>query len=311
MPVFIGCIATRACASIESMSDELTYRPAVPRRTLQQPVRDASYALHEWGDAGAPLLLYLHGWGDCGSTFQFVVDALQKEWRVVAPDWRGFGRTRIDCSSYWFPDYLADLHMLAEHLSPEEPLRLVGHSMGGNIASLYAGIMPERVRALVNIEGLGLPDSDSLEAPQRYRDWIEQLDARPRFSEYPDFEALATHLKKRNPRLSAAAAAFVAREWASRGADGVVTLRADPAHKLPNPILYRRAEAVACWQRTTADVLQVSGAQSRLMQRYGAALDDMFPHARRTNIEDAGHMLHWEAPAVLAAAIEEFLLPTL
>ena len=72
----------------------------------------------QWGAADAPLLIYVHGWGDCGSTFQFVVDSLQKEWRVVAPDWRGFGRSTVDCSSYWFPDYLADLHELGEQLSP-------------------------------------------------------------------------------------------------------------------------------------------------------------------------------------------------
>ncbi|MBT8091650.1 MAG: alpha/beta hydrolase [Gammaproteobacteria bacterium] len=293
------------------MSDELIYHPTVTRKTWQQPVRDASYAIHEWGASDAPLLVYVHGWGDCGSTFQFVVDELQKEWHVVAPDWRGFGRSQVECGSYWFPDYLADLHALGDLLSPSEPLRLVGHSMGGNVASLYAGIMPERVQALVNIEGLGLPDSDPGEAPQRYRAWIEQLGARPRFSEYGDFDALASHIRKRSPRMSAAAAAFVAREWASRGADGVIRLRADPGHKLPNPILYRRAEAAACWQKTTADVLLVSGAQSRLMREYGAAAADMFRQARRAVIQEAGHMLHFEAPAALAAEIEDFLLPTL
>jgi pimeloyl-ACP methyl ester carboxylesterase len=90
-----------------------------------------------------------------------------------------------------------------------------------------------------------------------------------------------------------------------------VRLRADPRHKLPNPVLYQRAAAAACWRQVTADVLLVSGLQSRLMLDYGAAADDMFPHARRAVIDDAGHMLHFDAPAVLAATIEQFLLPTL
>ena len=304
------CIAVSGCATIAPMNDEPGYRPIVARTTRQQTLRGARYAIHEWGMADAPLLLYVHGWGDCGSTFQFVVDALQEDWRVVAPDWRGFGRSTVECSSYWFPDYLADLHALGEQLSPSEPLRLVGHSMGGNVASLYAGVMPERVRALVNIEGLGMPDSDPGEAPDRYREWIEQQSAPQEFSEYRDFDALAWRVRKRNPHMSAEAAAFVAREWAQKGSDGIVRLRADPGHKLTNPVLYRRAEAAACWRQTTADVLQISGAQSRLMHDYGAAVDDMFPHAARTVIDDAGHMLHFEAPAALAAAIEDFLLPT-
>lgn len=305
------CTAAHGCATIEPMSDQPVYRPIVARTTRQQSIRGVNYAIHEWGAADAPLLIYVHGWGDCGSTFQFVVDALQREWHVVAPDWRGFGRSTVDCSSYWFPDYLADLHALGEQLSPSEPLRLIGHSMGGNVSSLYAGIKPERVSSLVNIEGLGMPDSDPNDAPQRYREWIEQQSAPQEFSNYRDFDALAHRVRKRNPRMSAAAAAFVAREWAYEGTDGVVRLRADPRHKLPNPVLYQRAAAAACWRQVTADVLLVSGVQSRLMLDYGAAADDMFPHARRAVIDDAGHMLHFEAPAVLAATIEQFLLPTL
>jgi pimeloyl-ACP methyl ester carboxylesterase len=293
------------------MSDDVIYRPVVRRTTRHQAVRGVNYAIHEWGASDAPLLMYVHGWGDCGSTFQFVVDALQNDWHVVAPDWRGFGRSRADCSSYWFPDYLADLHALAGMFAPSEPLRLVGHSMGGNVASLYAGVMPERVRALVNIEGLGLPDSTADEAPQRYRSWIEQLDAQPAFAEYGDFDALARRIRKRSARMSAAAAAFVAREWAATERQGVVRLRADPAHKLPNPVLYRRAEAAACWRRTTADVLQVSGADSKLVQEYAAEAADMYANAGRAVIAEAGHMLHFEAPAALAAVIEDFLRPTL
>ena len=44
--------------------------------------------------------------------------------------------------------------------SPNQPVNLLGHSMGGNIASLYAGVRPDRVATLINVEGFGLPDSD-------------------------------------------------------------------------------------------------------------------------------------------------------
>ncbi len=289
------------------MNEQTIYRPAVARTTHVHEIRGVDYAVHEWGSADAPLILYLHGWGDCGSTWQLVVDALQRDWRVVAPDWRGFGRTRADCSSYWFPDYLADLHALAAIVAPAEPLRLVGHSMGGNIASLYAGIMPERVRALVNIEGFGLPDSTPAEAPGRYRDWIEQMQAAPSFSSYRDFAALAARIRKRNAAMTAPAAEFVAREWAHRGDDGVVRLRADPKHKLPYPVPYRRAEAAACWRAVTADVLLVTGATSWLIRKYKGMGDDMFADARQLVIEGAGHMPHFEAPEALAAGVEAFL----
>jgi len=73
----------------------------------------------------------LHGWMDVSASFQFVVDALRRSWRVLAPDWRGYGLTdRAQADCYWFPDYLADLDQLLDALLPDEPVALVGHSMG-------------------------------------------------------------------------------------------------------------------------------------------------------------------------------------
>ena len=102
-------------------------------------------------------MLLLHGWMDTGASFQFVVDCMADDSSCVALDWRGFGRTDWEPNGYWFPNYLADLDALLDILSPNQPTHLVGHSMGGNVASLYAGVRPERVARLVNIEGSGCP----------------------------------------------------------------------------------------------------------------------------------------------------------
>lgn len=289
-----------------------TYVPAVPRSERHLEIRGADYCVHEWGRADSPLFVYLHGWGDAGSTFQFVVDALSSEWRVLAPDWRGFGRSDCRCSSYWFPDYLADLHVLLEYVSPDEPIRLVGHSMGANVAALYAGAFPERLKAFVNIEGFGLNDTSPADAPARYRAWIEAANEVLSFSEYDDLGVLAARIRKRHPGLSRAKAAYVAQEWSTVDAGGRVRLRADPLHKLPNPVLYRRAEAEACWRAATAAMLLVIGGQSRFgteSQRAQAA--DLFPRAETAVIDEAGHMLHFDVPALLAGRIENFLKTTL
>lgn len=289
------------------VSDIETYIPRVAGRRRDCDVRGVRYAMTEWGDANAPLLVYLHGWADTGSTFQFVVDALQDDWRVVAPDWRGFGRSTVTCTSYWFPDYVADLHELLEILTPREPVRLIGHSMGGNVAGLYAGTMPERVRAFANLEGFGLAETDPQDAPRRVRAWIEAARSPQAFSSYADFATLALRIHRRHPGMSQRQAAFVAREWGRACSDGHVELRADPRHKLPNPILYRRAEAAACWQQITADVMLVEGAQSDLASRYAALSGPAWPADRHEVIDGAGHMLHFEAPAALAAVLERFL----
>src|ERR1035437_356737 len=90
-----------------------------------------------WGPVDAPPLFMLHGWMDFSATFQFLVDAFSRDWRVIAPDWRGFGESQWQNDSYWFANYLADLEALLDHYSPDEPARLVGHSMGSNVACLY------------------------------------------------------------------------------------------------------------------------------------------------------------------------------
>ena len=292
------------------MAESSIYLPQRRRRSTHLPIRGVDYVVHEWGDPGAAPLFYLHGWGDTGTTFQFVVDCLRDRWRVVAPDWRGFGGSSHAASAYWFPDYLADLDRLLDWYSPDAPVMLVGHSMGANVAGLYAGSMPERVRAFVNIEGFGLEDADPAEAPLRYRQWMDRGRSLPSYGRYPDFETLAARIRRRSPGMSPARALFVAREWAEQGDDGLV-LKADPRHKLPNAVLYRRAEAEACWRAVTAPVLLVTGSLSEI----GAAVglepksgdpDLPFPNRRALRIEDAGHMLHFEAPGRLAAAIDAF-----
>jgi pimeloyl-ACP methyl ester carboxylesterase len=119
------------------------------------------YHVREWGADGAPQLFLLHGWMDVSASFQFLVDALSADWRVIAPDWRGFGLTEWRGDAYWFPDYLGDLDAILRFYSPEAAVTLIGHSMGGNVACLYAGVRPARVRRLVALDAFGLADSDA------------------------------------------------------------------------------------------------------------------------------------------------------
>ena len=110
-----------------------------PSTSLFIDIRGLRYHIRSWGDNDAPKLFMLHGWMDVSASFQFTVDALKGDWHVLAPDWRGFGLTDWAPADYWFPDYVADLDVLLNLLSHDEPATIVGHSMGGNIAGLYAG----------------------------------------------------------------------------------------------------------------------------------------------------------------------------
>ena len=279
-------------------------------------VRGLRYHVRRWGAVDAPMLWMLHGWMDVSASFQFVVDALQGDWCVMAPDWRGFGETEWSgAQSYWFPDYLADLDQLLDRLQPAVPVRLVGHSMGGNVACLYAGIRPHRVGELVNLEGLGVAMQPPEQAVMRYERWLDELAAPTQFNSYRDFDAFAQRLMQRTARLTASRADFLARHWGREDESGRVVLRGDPAHKRVNPILYRLAEAMACWRRVTANVLWVEGADSGAAKRLNLSAQDLaarracFSSLRCETVADAGHMLHHEQPEALARLIEAFLVP--
>ena len=292
-----------------------------PSRSEFIKVRGLTTHLRHWGAPQAPIVVMMHGWMDVSASFQFVVDCLQNDWHVIAADWRGFGRTEpCGADSYWFLDYLGDLDAILQHCSPTAPVALLGHSMGGNVVTLYAGVRPNRVHRLINLEGFGMPVTQPEQAPGRYEKWLDELRAPAEMRTYPTQAAVASRLQKNNPRLTDARAAFLSGQWAAPNDAGEWEILADPAHKLSSPILYRVEEVLACWKRIDAPVLWVEAAQTDVWRWMGpkesARLEidrriACIPRVTTAMIEDAGHMLHHDQPEILARLIEDFLRPPL
>ncbi|QID17590.1 alpha/beta hydrolase [Nitrogeniibacter mangrovi] len=277
-------------------------------------VRGLRYHCTCWGRPGAPLLLMLHGWGDAGGSFAFVAERLKRDWYVVAPDWRGFGRSERAPGGYWFPDYFGDLECLLDQLAPGAMVPLVGHSLGGNIALMYAGIRPARITSVVAIDAFGLADRAPEEAPGRYEKWLQELAQPAALRDYDSFEALAQRLQKQNPRLDDAKAAYLARVLGVSDERDRVRLAADPAHRRVNPVLYRRAEAEACWRRVKAPVMWIEPEDLRLREQLGLTPEVVeankacFADFRERFIPETGHNLHHDAPAEVARLIDEFAI---
>lgn len=296
-----------------------TYRPRRLAASRFLDVRGMRYHLSTWGEPkpDTPALVMMHGWMDVGASFQFVVDAMAADRWVIAPDWRGFGRTVAPAAtdSYWFPDYLGDLDVLLDALSPGTAVDLAGHSMGGNVVMTFAGARPKRVRRLINLEGFGMPDMPAEKAPQRLVQWLDELKAEQTLRDFADLDEVAARLRKTNPRLPADKAAWLAAHWAERGADGRWRLRADAAHKRINPVPYRAAEAVAFWRGIEAPLLWVQGDRVDLDKHWGGRYTEAefqrrlaaVPQVTQVRLTEAGHMLHHDQPAALAEAIEAHL----
>ncbi|MFS2004098.1 alpha/beta fold hydrolase [Duganella sp. CT11-25] len=288
-----------------------------PSRSEFLTVRGLRCHVRHWGREGAPKIFMMHGWMDVGASFQFVVDALQGDWHVIAPDWRGFGLSqRNGTDTYWFPDYLADLDAILRHYSPEQAVNLLGHSMGGNVVGLYAGARPERIRKLINLEGAGLRGARPEQAPGRYAKWMDSLLDKPDMRTYPSRAAVAARLQKTNPRLSDERAAFLSQHWSAQNDAGEWEILGDPLHKQAGPLPYHVEDVMACWSAISAPVLWVEADQTNMWDWMGAKpegraeLERRLGHLRDVTckmVHDAGHMLHHDQPVELAHMIEEFL----
>ena len=287
-----------------------------PSRAQFLAIRGLRYHVRTWGPASAPKLLLLHGWMDVSASFQFLVDALAGDWHVLAPDWRGFGLSATPQDGYWFPDYIADLDALARTLAPGEAIDIAGHSLGANVAMLWAGVRSERVSHLVALDGFGVPSEGPERAPVKLGKWLAALRDPPSFAPYRDLAAVADRLQKNNPRLSRDKAEYLAPHWAQAMPDGTAQLRADPKHKLPFPTTSRMDDVYAIWRGIRSPVLWIAADDSHVGRWLAAGGEPAaevarrfahIPHGRLEVVRDASHMLHHDQPEAVATAMEAFI----
>jgi len=263
-----------------------------------------------WEPRAAPraTCLVIHGFMDAAASFDRVAPALADEGiRVVAPDMRGFGESDwISGGGYYhFPDYVADLDFLSREILPEK-FFVVGHSMGGTIATYFAGARLERIERLALLEGVGPPDGHDALFPLRMKKWLDDLNAADSRANAPmtDDEALrrlaAFHarvpievLRTRMPHL------------AKRNADGTLSWRFDPLHRTTSPAPFFASAYRAFAARIAQPVLYVTGGALGWRVEDEAERIASFPNARHEDIEGAGHMMHWTAPDALARLLVE------
>lgn len=307
------------------------YQVKRPFSTLQTPIRNTCYSVLSWGGkqpTGRPLIL-LHGWMDVGASYQFMVDSLSDPFAanrpIFAPDWRGYGQTPSGgVDNYWLDDYLADLDFLLDALAPGQQVDLIGHSMGGHVAMMYASVRPERIHRLINLEGFGGPDAHPTQAPKRRAKWMDELKALHKgelaLKAYASSEAVAQRLMKTNPRLAASPesrerAHWIAKQWAKENEQGLWEIQGDAAHKIMGPEITRADEILASYARLTMPVLAVEASDDSLatwwkgiysLADYHERLKSI-PNCKIEVIADSGHMLQHDQPERLAALIESFL----
>lgn len=285
------------------------YSPIKPSRSLFADIRGLKHHIRIWGDDDAPPLFFLHGAWDASPTFQFLVDAMKGQWRIVALDWRGYGGSEW-APAYWFHDLVADLEVFGERFSPNAPMAIVGHSMGSNAAHFFAGARPERVSRFVSLDGFGLGDDSPQDALARYRRWLDSLKAEPFAKGYAATAEMAERLMRSNPLLAADKAAFLAANVSRKKPDGMFTWGFDPRHRDPYPVQTRLDGWTAGFAGIQAPTLLLSAGLNRFRRLSAEELErriGLVPRHAHVHIRDIGHNMHHDDPALVAKIIEPFL----
>jgi len=268
------------------------------------------HRVREWDGGGRTTLLCLHGFLDSGQAFFEVAPALAEAgFHVVAPDLRGFGDSEWVGAggNYHFMDYVLDVADLADALARDR-LGLVGHSMGGSIASYYAGAFPDRVWRAAVLEGPVHFEERPGSGPGRLADWIGAVrrvrQGAPRV--FPDVESAAERLRRHDPRCPPATARALAAAG-TRPMSGGVAWKHDPLHATPSPYPFSVARALPFWRAIRCPVLLVEGEETELpppadmAERIAA-----YATARRAVVPGAGHMLMRHQPEAVARLLLAF-----
>jgi pimeloyl-ACP methyl ester carboxylesterase len=286
--------------------------PPVERRIALKT--GLAYHMLEWGADSDHTVLLLHGFLDFAWSFAPLVGAgLAGTYHIVAPDLRGHGDSdRVGAGGYYhFADYLPDVHDLIRQTARRR-LSIVGHSMGGTVASYYTATFPARVEKLALLEGLGPPETPMPMGPERMLSWIGAWDRvvdRPQRS-FASVDEAAERLLEHDKLLSRELAVELARRGTTQGEDGRLRFKHDPLHATIGPYGGFQLEiAQRFWRRIGCPVLLVEGGLSDLRHtpEETARRTRLFTDLQRATVEGAGHMMQRHQPERLALLLTAFL----
>ena len=255
----------------------------------------------------APPILILHGFLEQGAAWSRVAEHLASTLgrTVVAPDHRGHGRSGHigPAQHYHFWDYVGDVQAIVDHLGGT--VDLIGHSMGGTMACLFAGSRPQAVRALVLVEGLGPPDlaSIAVRLGRQFLDSRRSLKPHPRMA---DAHEAAARMRRFNPSLPPADALRLAQRLVVPSGDQV-TWGWDGRHRARNPYPFQEGLFLRFLEAIEAPTLLVDGEDSSYAKATPATRIEAIRPVAHHHLPHAGHLVHHDQPDTLADVIRGFL----
>jgi pimeloyl-ACP methyl ester carboxylesterase len=253
----------------------------------------------DWGNPSAPPLLLIHGARDHCRSWDWVAAQLCGRWHVIAPDLRGHGDSAWSGDGdYAMHAFVYDAAQLIHHLGLTT-VSIVGHSLGGNIATRFTGLYPDQVRRLVSIEGLGpspamLAEREALPIAQRLRKWIDKRRTgslrEPR--RYATLADALMRMRAANPNLSDEQASHLTQHAVRRNDDGSWRWKYDDYLYGAAPVDLTTAQVHELWSAIRCPTLLCYGDKSWASNPERDGRVQHFANARVASFATSGHWIH-------------------
>lgn len=266
-----------------------------------------TFAAKQWGNPAGEPVLGLHGWLDNAATFDLIAPFFI-DYNFIALDLAGHGRSghRPPGVKYHYLDFVDDVVAVVDALG-WDTFHLLGHSLGGGIATILAGTFPERPRSLAIIEAVGPKTYPIDQAPRFLADSVDQMKRQigKKDPEYPSLETLVTARAKVSS-LSYDATKIIIDRSVQQTETGY-TWRSDPRLKIRSPSYATEEQIQVFLSQITAETLIIRGTKGSLMTRDElTSRMSKIRHLQQVEV-DGGHHLHLDNPEEAGRVIIDFL----
>lgn len=273
--------------------------------TLTIPGYTISYKT--WGNPDFPPMIALHGWLDNANSFDLLAPYLAKQFYVIALDFPGHGlSSHLPQGCYYhFMDGIFTFINIINALQLDK-VHLLGHSMGACLASLIAGVIPEKILSLLLIEAIG-PFSSPAQTCRKQLAYFASHDLIKNHSivkSYPSLE-LAAQARAKTGHLSLEHAQILC-ERGVEEQEGQFFWRHDRRLLTATPLQMTEEQILSCLeaiQTKTCLIRATNGFlfDENIVQKRINAVKQLIVYSL-----DGGHHVHMEKPDAVTQRLVEF-----
>ncbi|MBA2709965.1 MAG: alpha/beta hydrolase [Tatlockia sp.] len=264
-------------------------------------------AYKAWGNPKLPPLLALHGWLDNANSFDQLAPFLQQQFHLIALDFPGHGHSSHlpeGCQYHFIDGIFIVLNIIKAFDFAQ--VHLLGHSMGACLASLIAGVEPQKILSMVLIEALGPfsnPESSACEQLAGYANKISKVQNK-KAKPYQSLEQAASN-RAQNGYLSQECAEILA-ERGLQEFEQSFFWRHDRRLLLSSPLTMTEGQVLSCLEGIKAKSCLIRA--SRGFEFDFKIFDKRVEAVKNLKVFslDGGHHIHMERPEAVAQCLADF-----